>query len=156
MHYEHSYSSVLLSLSHFLPLSSLSHWSAHLDGPRCHVVIMPDVTRQNTTGIQAYMANYLSKHHDEKHHNKVRATYLYIKNPPRTLQKAPTPCDLRGCIGKQVGGWEGAYPCPLFLWSAHILVQPTCDIMVLAASHRSLTFFCYQLNHVHNFGRILI
>ena len=54
------------------------------------------------------LADYLSKHQDEAYHIKVRSTYLHMNNSSRTLQRAPTPRELRGGVGKQAGDWVQA------------------------------------------------
>ena len=44
------------------------------------------------------LADYLSKHHEDSHHIKVRPIYLHTKHSPRLLQRALPPSVLRGCV----------------------------------------------------------
>jgi hypothetical protein len=58
------------------------------------------------------LADYLSKHHEEKHHIKVRPIYLYTRNSPRILHRALAPSVLRGCVGTMAGGYARGRPLP--------------------------------------------
>ena len=53
---------------------------------------------------QEDLADYVSKHHDAKHHKTVRPLYLHEINSPRELLRAMTPRVLRGCVGTKLGG----------------------------------------------------
>ena len=48
---------------------------------------------------QENLADYASKHHDEKHHKTVRPLYLHDPKSPCELLQALTPRVLRGCVG---------------------------------------------------------
>ena len=57
------------------------------------------------------LGDYISKHHDERHHKEVRNIYLHDENSPRYLQRAKRPSSLRGCVGT---GRKGSIrPAPL-------------------------------------------
>jgi hypothetical protein len=58
------------------------------------------------------LADYLSKHHVEQHHVKVRPLYLYTRNSPRIIQRALAPRVLRGCVGNLAGGYAWGHPLP--------------------------------------------
>ena len=53
---------------------------------------------------QENLADYVSKHHDAKHHKTVRPLYLHDPKSPRELLRALTPRVLRGCVGTKLGG----------------------------------------------------
>ena len=57
------------------------------------------------------LADY-SKHHEERHHVKVRPIYLHMQNSPRTLMRAPAPSVLRGCVGIKARGYARGRPMP--------------------------------------------
>ena len=57
------------------------------------------------------LGDYISKHHEEKHHKEVRNIYLHDENSPRYLQRAKRPSLLRGCVG--TGRKGGTRPAPL-------------------------------------------
>ena len=57
------------------------------------------------------LGDYISKHHEEKHHKEVRNIYLHDVNSPRYLQRAKRPSLLRGCVG--IGRKGGIRPAPL-------------------------------------------
>ena len=57
------------------------------------------------------LGDYISKHHDERHHKEVRNIYLHDENSPRYLQRAERPSSLRGCVG--TGRKGGIRPAPL-------------------------------------------
>jgi hypothetical protein len=57
---------------------------------------------------QENLADYASKHHDGRHHQRVRPVYLHETNSPTILPRALTPSALRGCVGiKPVGSYVG-------------------------------------------------
>ena len=58
------------------------------------------------------LADYLSKHHEDRHHIKVRPIYLHTRHSPRLLQRALPPSVLRGCVGKLAGGYMRGRPLP--------------------------------------------
>jgi hypothetical protein len=58
------------------------------------------------------LGDYLSKHHEEKQHIKVRPIYLHTKDSPRILPRAPAPSVLRGCVGIKAGGYAQGRPLP--------------------------------------------
>ena len=53
---------------------------------------------------QENIADYVSKHHDAKHHKTVRPLYLQEINSPCELLQAMTPRVLRVCVGTKLGG----------------------------------------------------
>ena len=53
---------------------------------------------------QENLADYASKHHDEKHHKTVRPLFLHDPKSPHELLQALPPRVLRGCVGTKVGG----------------------------------------------------
>ena len=57
------------------------------------------------------LGDYISKHHEEKHHKEVRNIYLHDENSPRYLKRAKRPSLLRGCVG--TGRKGGIRPAPL-------------------------------------------
>ena len=61
---------------------------------------------------QECLADYPSKHHDARHHQKVRPIYQHEKNSPLALERALKPSDLRGCVGSIPGGYKRSSPMP--------------------------------------------
>ena len=59
------------------------------------------------------LGDYPSKHHITSHHINVRPIYLHTQNSPMLLPRAPKPSDLRGCVGKTVGGYKRGRPLPV-------------------------------------------
>ena len=62
---------------------------------------------------QECLADYPSKHHDARHHQKVRPIYQHEKNSPLALERALKPSDLRGCVGSIPGGYKRSSPMPV-------------------------------------------
>jgi hypothetical protein len=62
---------------------------------------------------QECLADYPSKHHDAKHHQKVHPIYQHEKNSPLALEQALKPSDLRGCVGSIPGGYKRSSPMPV-------------------------------------------
>jgi hypothetical protein len=56
---------------------------------------------------QENLGDYASKHHDSRHHQRVRPVYLHEPNSPTVLPRALTPSALRGCVGNQPVGSVG-------------------------------------------------
>ena len=61
---------------------------------------------------QECLADYPSKHHDARHHRKVRPIYQHEKNSPLALERALKPSDLRGCVGSIPGRYKQSSPMP--------------------------------------------
>jgi hypothetical protein len=59
---------------------------------------------------QENLADYTTKHHPAAHHIKVRPYYQHEDTSPRTLQRAPPPAALRGCVETQKGYAKGHSP----------------------------------------------
>ena len=76
---------------------------------------------------QENLADYVSKHHDAKHHNTVQPLYLHEMNSPRELLRAMTPRVLRGCVGTEPGG----RPRPLCGLDPSLVPEPRIRITVM-------------------------
>jgi hypothetical protein len=50
---------------------------------------------------QENLGDYASKHHEGRHHKKVRPVYLHEPTSPATLPRAQAPSALRGCVGNK-------------------------------------------------------
>jgi hypothetical protein len=58
------------------------------------------------------LGDYPTKHHDAKHHKRVRPFYLHEVNSPRYLPRALPPSVLRGCVDTLSSGYSPRSPLP--------------------------------------------
>ena len=56
------------------------------------------------------LGDYPLKDHITAHHQNVRPFYLYTKESPLFLPRAPNPSDLIGCVGKTLAGYKHGRP----------------------------------------------
>jgi len=70
------------------------------------------------------LADYFTKHHLASHHRKVRPCCVNIPNSPASLQKAPTPRDLRGCVNPSTEAYRTSRtPLPMVAAAANLQVD---------------------------------
>ena len=62
---------------------------------------------------QECLADYPSKHHDPRHHIKVRPIYQHERDLPIFLPQAMKPSNLRGCVGHIPGKYKRSLPMPV-------------------------------------------
>ena len=78
----------------------------------CDQVKMGNFNVQYHPGLEC-LGDYPSKHRITAHHQNVRPIYLYTKESPLFLPRAPKPSDLRGCVDKTLAGYKRGLPLPV-------------------------------------------
>ena len=78
----------------------------------CDQVKMGNFNVQYHPGLEC-LGDYPSKHHIIENHQNFRPIYLYTKELPLFLPRAPKPSDLRGCVGKTLAGYKHGRPLPV-------------------------------------------
>lgn len=61
---------------------------------------------------QENLADYTSKHHSAKHHQRVRPYYVHMHTSPQYLPRASEPRAMRGCAGILEKGYVRTAPLP--------------------------------------------
>ena len=60
--------------------------------------------------VLEHLGDYPTKHHNAKHHKRVRPFYLHEENSPRYLPRALPPSVMRGCVDTLSSGYSPRLP----------------------------------------------
>ena len=78
---------------------------------------LTDQDRQGYFDVQWHpaqdnLADYFTKHFDDRNHQEVCPCYLHMHNSPRFLPRATKPSTLKGCVGTLPNGYIRYVPLP--------------------------------------------